>query len=98
MGLNLAKYAFGVGSGKFLRFMVSERGIEANLEKVEAILDMPSPHSTNDMQKLASRMDALNHFVLRSTDKCLPFFKKCFTRPKAGMRSAIRHLLHSNSI
>jgi hypothetical protein len=33
MKLNPAKCAFGVSSGKFLGFMVSSRGIEANLEK-----------------------------------------------------------------
>ena len=33
MKLNLAKCAFGVSSGKFLGFMVSQRGIEANLER-----------------------------------------------------------------
>ena len=34
MMLNPSKFVFGVASGKFLGFMVSQRGIEANLEKV----------------------------------------------------------------
>ena len=38
MKLNLSKCAFGVSSGKFLGFMVSRRGIEANPKKVKAIL------------------------------------------------------------
>ena len=42
MKLNLPKCAFGVSSGKFLGFMVSQKGIEANLEKVRAILEMSS--------------------------------------------------------
>ena len=42
MKLNPSKCAFGVASGKFLGFMVSQRGIEANLEKAQAILDMTS--------------------------------------------------------
>ena len=42
MKLNPSKCAFGVASGKFLRFMVSQRGIEANPEKVKAILNMTS--------------------------------------------------------
>ena len=41
--LNPSKCAFGVASRKFLGFMMSQRGIEANLEKVRAILDMASP-------------------------------------------------------
>ena len=40
MKLNPSKCAFGVSSGKFLGFMVSHRGIEANLDKIQAILDM----------------------------------------------------------
>ena len=40
MKLNPAKYTFGVGSRKFLGFMVNNRGIEANLSKVQALLDL----------------------------------------------------------
>jgi len=32
-----------VSSGKFLYFMVSQRGIETNIEKVKAILKISSP-------------------------------------------------------
>ncbi|XP_052292054.1 uncharacterized protein LOC127900839 [Citrus sinensis] len=38
MKLNPEKCAFGVESGKFLGFMVSHRGIETNLEKIQAIV------------------------------------------------------------
>ena len=40
MKLNPAKCAFGVGSKKFLGFMVNHRGIEANSSKVQALLDL----------------------------------------------------------
>ena len=40
MKLNPSKCTFGVASGKFLGFMVSHRGIEANLKKIKEILDM----------------------------------------------------------
>ena len=36
MKLNPLKCAFGVGSGKFLWFMVNQQGIKANLEKIKA--------------------------------------------------------------
>ena len=49
MKLNPSKCAFGVASGKFLRFMVSQRGIEANPEKVQAILDMTSPKTIKEV-------------------------------------------------
>ncbi|CAL9025320.1 unnamed protein product, partial [Prunus brigantina] len=38
MRLNPAKCVFGVGSGKFLGFLVSHRGIEANPEKIQALV------------------------------------------------------------
>ena len=55
--------------------MVSYRGIEANLEKIKAILDMKSPQSIKEVQSLTGRVAALNRFVSKATDKCLSFFK-----------------------
>uniref|UniRef100_A0A2N9GR51 Uncharacterized protein n=1 Tax=Fagus sylvatica TaxID=28930 RepID=A0A2N9GR51_FAGSY len=75
MKLNPSKCAFGVYSGKFLGFMVSQRGIEANPDKIKAILEMQPPKSTKEVQRLTGRVAALNRFMSRSTDKCLPFFK-----------------------
>ena len=75
MKLNPNKCAFGVASGKFLGFMVSHRGIEANLEKIKAILDIKPPQNINELQSLTGRVAALNKFVSKATDKCLPFFK-----------------------
>ena len=75
MKLNPSKCAFGVASGKFLGFMVSHRGIEANPEKIKEILDMQPPQSIKEVQFLTGRVAALNRFVSKATDKCLPFFK-----------------------
>ena len=75
MKLNPSKCTFRVALGKFLRFMVSQRGIEANLENVQAILEMTSLKTVKEVQKLTGRMAVLNRFVSKSMDKCLPFFK-----------------------
>ena len=75
MKLNPSKCAFGVSSRKFLGFMVSQKGIKANPEKVRAILEMSSPKTIKEVQSLTGRVAALNRFVLKATDKCLPFFK-----------------------
>ena len=75
MKLNPAKCAFGVSSEKFLGFIVSQRGIKANLEKVKAILEMYFPKTIKEVQSLMGRVVALNRFVSKVTDKCLPFFK-----------------------
>ena len=73
--LNPGKCVFGVVLGKFLGFMVSQRGIKANPEKVQAIINMASPKTVKEVQKLTERIAAINRFVSRATDKCLPFFK-----------------------
>ena len=52
MKLNPSKCAFGVASGKFLGFMVSHRGIDANPEKIKAILDMKPPQNVKEVQSL----------------------------------------------
>ena len=56
-------------------FIVSQGGIEANLEKVRAILDIASLRSVKEVQRLTGRIAALNRFVSKATNKCLPFFK-----------------------
>ena len=75
MKLNPNKCAFGVSSGKFLGFMVSHRGIEANPNKIQVILDVKPPQNIKEVQSLTGRVTALNRFVSKTTDKCLSFFK-----------------------
>ena len=74
MKLNPSKCVFGVTAGKFLGFMVSQRGIEVNLEKVRAILELEPPKTVKAVQSLNGKVAALNRFVSKATDKCLPFF------------------------
>ena len=75
MKLNPSKCAFGVSLGKFLGFIVSQRGIEVNPNKIQAILSMEPPKNIKEVQSLTGRVVALNKFVSKATDKCLPFFK-----------------------
>ena len=75
MKLNPGKCAFGVMTGKFLGFMVSQRGIEANPDKIRAIMEMKPPKNRKEVQSLNGKVAALNRFVSRATDKCLPFFR-----------------------
>ena len=64
-----------VTAGKFLGFIVSQRGIEANLDKIRAIIKMKPPRNVKEVQSLNGKVAALNRFVSRVTDKCLPFFR-----------------------
>ena len=73
--LNPDKCVFGVKARKFLGFMISHRGIEANPEKMEAILSMKAPKTLNELQKLNGRITALGRFISCSAKKCLPLFR-----------------------
>ena len=75
MKLNLGKCTFGVTAGKLLGFMVSQRGIEANPDKIRAIMEMTPPRNVKEVQSLNGKVVALNRFVSRATDKCLLFFR-----------------------
>ena len=74
MKLNPQKCSFGVGSGKFLGYIVNMRGIEANPEKIRALLDMKSPTKIKEVQSLTGKVAALSRFISNSTNKCVPFF------------------------
>ena len=81
MKLNRAKCAFEVSAGKFLGFIVNIRGIEANPDKINAMLDMQPPSNIKDIQRLTGRIAALSRLVSKANDKCQPFFqvlKKAF--------------------
>ena len=75
MKLNPAKCAFGVSAEKFLGFIVKNREIEANPDKIKVVLDMPPPSSIKEVQRLTGRIAALHRFVSRASDKCQPFFQ-----------------------
>ncbi|KAL0373474.1 UNVERIFIED_CONTAM: hypothetical protein Sradi_3263100 [Sesamum radiatum] len=73
--LNPKKCAFGGWGDRFLGFMVTQRGIEANLFKIKAILDMKAPTNVNEVQRLTGRIAALSRFICKAVEKSLPFFK-----------------------
>ena len=75
MKLNPSKCVFRVTAGKFLGFIVSQRGIEVNPEKVQAIMELEPPRTVKEMQSLNGKIAALNRFVSKATDKCLLFFR-----------------------
>jgi len=70
MKLNPAKC-----TGEFLGYIVTKRGIEANLNQINAFLNMSSPRNFEEVQRLTGRIVALNCFISRSTNKSLPFYQ-----------------------
>nr|CAN82186.1 hypothetical protein VITISV_031111 [Vitis vinifera] len=74
MKLNHFKCAFSVSVGKFLGFMVSQRGIEVSLDQVKAVMETPPPRSKKELQRLTGKLVALGRFIARFTDELRPFF------------------------
>ncbi|XP_074355725.1 uncharacterized protein LOC141695377 [Apium graveolens] len=75
MKINPEKCAFGVPSGKFLEFLISERGIEANPKKISDIMEMKVSRTQKDIQKLAGWLASLRRFIPELAESCLPFFE-----------------------
>jgi hypothetical protein len=61
--------------GKFLGYLVSTKGIEANPSKIKAILWMELPNSKKGAQRLTGRLASLNRFISRSAERNMPFFE-----------------------
>ena len=73
--LNASKYSFGIGSGKFLGYMVTHRRIEVNLDQIKAINNLQPPQNSKEVQKLTGMTPALNWSISWSADRCKPFFQ-----------------------
>jgi hypothetical protein len=73
--LNPEKCVFGVKKGKFRGCLVSTKGIEANPNKIEAILQMEPTKSRKGAQRLTGRLVSLNRFISKSAERNLPFFE-----------------------
>ncbi|RVW23797.1 Transposon Ty3-G Gag-Pol polyprotein [Vitis vinifera] len=74
MKLNSTKCVFDVNAGKFLGFMVTQRGIEVNFAQVRAVLKTLALKNKKELQRLTSRLAALGHFIAHFTGKLLHFF------------------------
>jgi hypothetical protein len=71
--LNPVKCIFGVTRGKVLRCLISTKGMKTNLDKIKAILQMQPPQTEKEVQKLTSRIVAMNKFIAKLAEQRLPF-------------------------
>jgi hypothetical protein len=58
-----------------LGYFISERGIEGNPEKIQAIINMQPPKMLPHVQQLTGRLAALSHFISKLSEKALPFYR-----------------------
>ncbi|WJZ99942.1 hypothetical protein VitviT2T_018347 [Vitis vinifera] len=73
--LNPKKCTFGVTSGKLLGYMVNERGIEVDPDKIRAILDIPASRTEREVRGFLGRLQYISRFIARLTDICEPIFR-----------------------
>jgi hypothetical protein len=72
--LNPEKCVFGVPRGMLLGFIISERGIEANSEKIAAITKMGPIRDLKGVQRVMGCLAALSRFISRLVEKALPLY------------------------
>jgi hypothetical protein len=73
--LNLEKCVFGVPRGMLLGFIVSERGIKANPEKIASITNMGPIKDLKGVQRVMGCLAALSRFISRLGEKGLPLYR-----------------------
>jgi hypothetical protein len=72
--LNSEKCIFRVTRGMVLGCLVSTKGIEANTDKIRAIIQMQPSQTRKEVQKLTDLIAALNRFIAKLTERSIPFF------------------------
>ena len=73
--LNPEKCMFGFPKGKLLGYMVSKRGIEANSDKIAAIINMGPIRGVKGVQRLTGCLAALSRFIAQLGERGLPPYK-----------------------
>ena len=73
--LNPNKCTFSVRSGKLLGFIVSQRGIEVDLDKFKAIQEMPAPRTKKKVRGFHGRLNYISKFISHMTATSEPIFK-----------------------
>ena len=73
--INLTKCAFEVIVRKFLKLLLTKRGIEVNLPKCKASMEMRSPTIVKEVQRLNHYITTLSRFMPKSVEKYLSFYK-----------------------
>ena len=71
----LKKCTFGVGAGKFLRYVITNWGIELNPNQIKAVKRLKLPSNLKEVQVLTRMLVALNRFISKFADRCRPFYQ-----------------------
>ena len=67
--MNPLKCAFGVSAGKFLGFIIHEKGIEIGPKRIEAMKKVEAPTCKKDLQKFLDKVNFLRRFISNLSGK-----------------------------
>ena len=72
--LNPTRRSFRVKSGKLLEFVMSDKGIKVDPNKVKVIQSMPPPKTKKDVIRFLERLNYIARFISQLTMTCDPIF------------------------
>ena len=75
LDLNAEKYTFGVGVGKFLGYLITNRRIEANPDQIEVVNRLRPPSNPKEVQVLTGMLATLNQFISKFINRYRPFYQ-----------------------
>ena len=67
--MNPLKCAFGVSAGKFLGFIIYDKGIEIDPKRIEAMKKVETPTCKKDLQKFLGKINFLRRFISNLSGK-----------------------------
>ena len=73
--LNPKKCTFRMTFGKLLGYMVNERGIEVDPDKIRVILDMPMLRTEREVRGFLCRLQYISRFIAKLIDIFEPIFR-----------------------
>jgi hypothetical protein len=86
--MNPKKCAFGVSTGRFLGFLVHERGIEIGLKSQEAVRIMMPPTMKRELQQLVGKFNFVRRFISNLSRRIEPFMELVKIKVSLGGRAA----------
>jgi hypothetical protein len=99
------KCIFGVSRSMLLGFVVSERGIKANPDKISAIMDMGPIKNLKIVQRVTGCLATLSRFIARLGEHSLPLYKLMkksdhfkWTPEAQGALDSLKNILKSSPI
>ena len=69
--MNPLKCAFGVSAGKFLGFIIHDKGIEVDPKRIEKIKNVQAPTCKRDLQKFLGKVNYLRRFNIANLSEKL---------------------------